>query len=107
MARLAGEAEPEVLLAALHAIEARFDRERPFPNAPRTLDLDLLDMDGVCRDGPGLTLPHPRLHLRAFVLRPLLEVAPGWRHPRLGDAAVLLAALPEQALRPLHGAGLV
>jgi len=100
VARLAGEAEPEALLAALHAIEARFHRARPYPNAPRTLDLDLLAMGDLRRDG-ALILPHPRLHLRHFVLQPLLEVAPGWRHPVLGDAAGLLAVLPEQALRPL------
>ncbi len=101
VARLAGSMAPEALLAALHAIEARFDRARPFPNAPRTLDLDLLAMGEMLQDGPGLILPHPRLHLRQFVLRPLLEVAPGWHHPVLGDAATLLAALPRQALRPL------
>ena len=88
------------MLAALHAIEARFHRARPYPNAPRTLDLDLLAMGDLRRDG-ALILPHPRLHLRHFVLQPLLEVAPGWRHPVLGDAAGLLAVLPEQALRPL------
>ena len=101
VARLEGTAEPAALLAALHGIEARFDRLRPYPNAPRTLDLDLLDVDGVIIDQPGLVLPHPRLHLREFVLRPLLEVAPGWRHPILGDAVGLLAAMPAQAIRPL------
>lgn len=101
VARLEGEAEPAALLAALHAIEARFDRARPYPNAPRTLDLDLLDMDGAVMPGPDVVLPHPRLHLRQFVLRPLLEVAPGWRHALLGAGGALLAALPAQALRPL------
>ena len=101
VARLEGEADPAALLAALHRIEARFARARPYPNAPRTLDLDLLDVDGMVIDAPGLMLPHPRMQLRQFVLRPLLEVAPGWRHPRLGDASALLARLPDQALRPL------
>ena len=101
-ALLASELDPAALLAALHGIEASFARQRPYPNAPRTLDLDLLDVDGARCDTPGLVLPHPRLHLRAFVLRPLLEVAPGWRHPVLGDAAALLAALPGQALRPMR-----
>lgn len=100
VARLAGDMAPEALLAALHGIEARFDRARPYPNAPRTLDLDLLAMGDLRRDG-ALVLPHPRMQLRHFVLRPLLEVAPGWRHPLLGDARALLAALPAQALRPL------
>ncbi len=99
VARLAGEMPPEALLAALHAIEARFDRARPYPNAPRTLDLDLLAMGDLRCEG-RLMLPHPRMHLRQFVLRPLLEVAPGWQHPLLGDAAALLAALPAQDLRP-------
>lgn len=98
VARLEGAAEPAALLAALHGIEAQHARRRPFPNAPRTLDLDLLDVDGQVIDLPELTLPHPRMHQRAFVLRPLLEVAPGWRHPLLGDAAALLAALPPQGI---------
>ena len=101
VARLEGRADPTALLAALHGIEARFARARPFPNAPRTLDLDLLDIDGLQIGSPGLVLPHPRMQLREFVLRPLLEVAPGWRHPVLGGAAALLAALLPQALHPL------
>lgn len=101
VARLEGSAEPAALLAALHHIEARHDRRRPYPNAPRTLDLDLLDVEGLLINRPGLVLPHPRLHLRAFVLCPLLEVAPEWRHPLLGPATALLAALPAQAVRPL------
>ncbi len=101
VARLEGLLEPAALLEALHRIEADFARARPYRNAPRTLDLDLLDLDGMVLDGPVLVLPHPRLHLRQFVLRPLLEVAPGWRHPLLGDGAALLAGLPTQELRPM------
>ncbi len=101
VAALEGEADPAVLLAALHAIETRFGRARPYPNAPRTLDLDLLDMHGLVRDAPDPVLPHPRLHLRRFVLAPLLEVAPGWVHPRLGPGAALLAAVAHQAARRL------
>lgn len=94
VARLEGEGgDPAVLLAALHAIEAEAGRQRPFPNAPRTLDLDLIDCGGTCRPAPHPVLPHPRAHLRRFVLEPLRDVAPGWVHPKLGQtvAALLLA----------------
>lgn len=65
---------PLPLLDALQAIEHVHGRERPFQNAPRTLDLDLLWYEGVTLDSPRLTLPHPRMHQRAFVLRPLLDL---------------------------------
>lgn len=103
VARLAGEADPGELLAALHAIEAAHHRARPYPNAPRTLDLDLLDCHGLLRAGPSPILPHPRMTERAFVLLPLAEVAPGWHHPATGEGiATLVAALPPQELRPLQ-----
>jgi 2-amino-4-hydroxy-6-hydroxymethyldihydropteridine diphosphokinase len=102
VARLEGTADPAALLAALQAIEQAEGRERPYPDAPRTLDLDLIAMGGMVRAAPDPVLPHPRAHLRAFVLRPLAEVAPGWRHPATGqDVAALLAALPPQALAPM------
>jgi len=102
VARLAGEAEPAALLAALHAIEAVHHRARPYPNAPRTLDLDLLDCHGTVADSPGLALPHPRLTQRAFVLLPLAEVAPAWHHPLSGKGVTaLIAALAPQHIRPL------
>jgi 2-amino-4-hydroxy-6-hydroxymethyldihydropteridine diphosphokinase len=102
VARLAGEADPAELLAALHAIEAAHHRARPFPNAPRTLDLDLLDCHGLVREGPPPVLPHPRMADRAFVLLPLSEVAPEWHHPVTGKGIEeLIAALPPQDLRPL------
>ena len=66
---------PHELLAALLALEARQGRVRAFPNAPRTLDLDVLLYDNLQLDEPGLTIPHPRMHERAFVLRPLLDIA--------------------------------
>lgn len=72
--------DPAACLAALHAIEAQFGRERSRPNAPRTLDLDLLDYGGHILSGPPV-LPHPRLCTRAFVLVPLAEIAPDWLHP--------------------------
>lgn len=87
---------PRELLAALHEVEAEFGRVRSVRNASRTLDLDLLAYgDEVIDDPGGLVLPHPRLAERAFVLLPLAEVAPEWRHPVLGStAAELLAELP-------------
>ena len=77
--------QPVDLLRHLHAIEHEFGRERHEPNAARTLDLDLLDYDGRIEDGPPV-LPHPRLAGRAFVLLPLGDIAPSWRHPATGLA---------------------
>jgi 2-amino-4-hydroxy-6-hydroxymethyldihydropteridine diphosphokinase len=96
--------EPYELLQALHRIEADFDRVRTVRNASRTLDLDLLDYDGrLSGEETGVILPHPRLHQRAFVLKPLAELAPGWRHPVTGTAlGELIRALPpEQAVHAI------
>lgn len=87
---------PHPLLRALLAIEAQAgrDRSREERLGPRVLDLDLLLYGGAQLASPGLSLPHPRLHLRRFVLAPLCEVAPGWVHPVLRrPAAALLAEL--------------
>jgi 2-amino-4-hydroxy-6-hydroxymethyldihydropteridine diphosphokinase len=93
---------PEALLEALQAIELRFGRRRGEPNAARTLDLDLIAMDEVVRDEPDPVLPHPRVHLRAFVLLPLLDVAPDWVHPRNGQTArALLEAVDRTGVRAL------
>lgn len=76
---------PHGLLDALRRAESACGRVREVRWGPRTLDLDLLlAEDGAIVDSPVLTLPHPRLHERAFVLRPLAVIAPDWRHPRLG-----------------------
>jgi 2-amino-4-hydroxy-6-hydroxymethyldihydropteridine diphosphokinase len=95
VARLDTGLSPHDLLAALQGLETRFGRVRGARNAARVIDLDLLDYDGAVIESPQLVLPHPRLHLRRFVLLPLSEVAPGWRHPgsRL-SAGEMLAALP-------------
>ncbi|MBR0672727.1 2-amino-4-hydroxy-6-hydroxymethyldihydropteridine diphosphokinase [Neoroseomonas soli] len=105
VALLEGETTPEALLAALHAIEDEAGRQRPYPNAPRVLDLDLIDLGGRVREAPGPVLPHPRAHLRAFVLKPLAEVAPGWVHPVLkAPVAALVADVEDQAIRRLDSA---
>jgi len=93
--------EPLQLLHALQAIEAAHGRERPYRNAPRTLDLDLLFFEQRIVDEPGLTLPHPRLHQRAFALLPLLELAPGWQHPALGPLAAWREGVADQAIERL------
>jgi 2-amino-4-hydroxy-6-hydroxymethyldihydropteridine diphosphokinase len=86
---------PAALLSALLALEARFGRRRSVANAARTLDLDLLDYDGRQSATERLALPHPRLHERRFVLAPLAEIAPRWRHPLLAmTAGELLRRLP-------------
>jgi 2-amino-4-hydroxy-6-hydroxymethyldihydropteridine diphosphokinase len=76
VARVGTTLAPEALLAVLHAVEAEFGRVRDVRWGPRTLDLDLVWFEGVVRDDPRLTLPHPRAHEREFVLRPLCDLAP-------------------------------
>ena len=86
----------ERLLAELQAVEARHGRERSFPNAPRTLDLDVLLFGNAVLDTPSLKLPHPRMHERAFVLKPLVEVFAEAIIPGRGLAAALLASCKDQ-----------
>jgi len=88
---------PDELLAVLHEVEQAFGRVRTVVNAARMIDLDLLDFRGeMAAGGPGRAiLPHPRMAARAFVLRPLADLAPAWRHPVTGTPIqALLAALP-------------
>ena len=97
VAEVATDLSADRLLALLHEVEDTFGRVRTVPNAPRMIDLDLLDFRG--ETGPGgagrAILPHPRLEGRAFVVRPLADLAPDWRHPRTGASIrALLAALP-------------
>ena len=96
VARLSGAIEPARLLRLLQDIEQAGGRTRGVPDAARTLDLDIIDIDGLRRDAPDPRLPHPRAQLRAFVLLPLQEVAPGWTEPRSGlSVAALVAELRE------------
>jgi 2-amino-4-hydroxy-6-hydroxymethyldihydropteridine diphosphokinase len=78
---------PTELLGTVQEVEAALGRRRSFRNAPRTIDIDLLAYGDRVMRTLALTLPHPRLHLRGFVLHPLAEVAPAWRHPVLGRTA--------------------
>lgn len=97
------ELEPEALLRALFVIENKAHRVRPegVHNAPRTLDLDLLLYGDVVQQTPFLTLPHPRMHERAFVLVPLLEIEPGCRIPGKGPAGDFLESVKDQAISRL------
>ena len=87
---------PEALLDALFDIEERFGRIRAEKNGPRTLDLDLLLFNDQLIELPRLSLPHPRLHLRAFVLQPLAEIAPNLSIPGRGTVAAWLPAVASQ-----------
>jgi 2-amino-4-hydroxy-6-hydroxymethyldihydropteridine diphosphokinase len=98
VAQLSTALAPQALLATLLAIEKDFGRERTFRNAPRTLDLDLLLYDAQVLDEPGLCVPHPRMHQRAFVLAPLIEIAPACIIPGRGSAADWLARCGDQSV---------
>lgn len=105
VAHAATDLDPTDILTLLHRVEAEFGRARRARNAARVLDLDLLAHGEIVSDGRGggPILPHPRMARRAFVLLPLAEVAPGWRHPVLGlTVEEMIAELPPgQAIRPL------
>jgi 2-amino-4-hydroxy-6-hydroxymethyldihydropteridine diphosphokinase len=97
VAAVASDLPADALLAELHAVEAAFGRARTVPNAARPIDLDLLDFNGEIAVGaPGrATLPHPRMTDRAFVLLPLADLSPDWRHPVSGlSIRALIEALP-------------
>jgi 2-amino-4-hydroxy-6-hydroxymethyldihydropteridine diphosphokinase len=98
VAQLDTELAPGALLDRLQEIERRHGRDRPFPGAPRTLDLDLLLYGDRVLAGPRLTVPHPRMHERAFVLEPLTEIAPDIAIPGRGPARELLAACRGQSV---------
>ena len=97
VAEVVSDLPADSLLAELHAVEAFFGRARTVPNAARPIDLDLLDFNGeIAAGGPQrATLPHPRMTERAFVLLPLADLAPQWRHPVSGlSVRALIEALP-------------
>lgn len=96
VARIDTGLDPEALLGHLQEIEKRHGRERPFAGAPRTLDLDLLLYGEQTIASTRLTVPHPRMHERAFVLMPLLEIAPEAAIPGRGRAGELLAGCADQ-----------
>ena len=92
---------PAALLQQLFAVEAEFGRIRTVKNAPRTLDLDLLLHGHSVSNDPQLTLPHPRMHRRAFVLAPLAEIAPEVSIPGYGAISDMLAACADQKVERL------
>jgi 2-amino-4-hydroxy-6-hydroxymethyldihydropteridine diphosphokinase len=88
---------PVTLLRLARTTERRLGRVETFPSGPRKIDVDLLDVGGAVRSGPDPVLPHPRLSERRFVLAPLAEIDPEWRHPVTGRTALeMLAALPRR-----------
>jgi 2-amino-4-hydroxy-6-hydroxymethyldihydropteridine diphosphokinase len=102
VARIETALAPRALLVALLDIEHRHGRQRSFRNAPRTLDLDLLLYGAAHFHEQGLTLPHPRMTERAFVLLPLTEIAPELDIPGRGRAADWISACADQSVAPIH-----
>jgi len=98
VAKISTVLDPQQLLQSMLGIEQEHGRNRSFRNAPRTLDLDILLYGEMLLDEPGLTIPHSQMHLRAFVLRPLLEIAPDCDIPGLGRAESWLSACSHQTL---------
>lgn len=99
--RITTSLRPAALLKALLDLELAFGRERPYRNAPRTLDLDLLIYDRLQLTTPSLTLPHPRMHRRVFVLAPLAELSPTLILEPFGRVETLLNRLTDQPIERL------
>jgi 2-amino-4-hydroxy-6-hydroxymethyldihydropteridine diphosphokinase len=95
------ELSPYGLLHVCQAIELEFGRERPYINAPRTLDLDVLSYEGVTQNETELILPHPRIIERSFVLLPLLEIAPDLFLPNWGELKAYLPQVAHQRIEKL------
>jgi len=92
---------PYGLLHVCQSVEQAFGRERPYENAPRTLDLDILYFEGVAQEDTELTLPHPRMTERSFVLLPLLEIAPDFFLPNFGELKAYLPKVAHQRIEML------
>ena len=105
VAEAATSFDADATLAVLHQVEAHFGRVRSVRNAARVLDLDLLDFGGQIHDQTALTVPHPRMHERAFVLVPLRDLVTDWTHPQTGQSLdALIDRLPaDQLIRPAQG----
>ena len=101
VAQVETQLTPRALLDALLALEQEFGRTREFLNAPRTLDLDVLMYDDLIHHEHGLTIPHPQMHLRAFVLQPLLEIAPDCVMPGVGAVSEWVKSSADQQLQKL------
>ncbi len=99
VAKIITELPPQQLLQALLLTEQAQGRERSFRNAPRTLDLDVLLYDDLQLEAHELIIPHPQMHLRAFVLQPLLEIAPDIVIPGIGRAEAAFANCRDQVLQ--------
>lgn len=101
VARVVTNLAPQSLLQSLLQIEHDHGRERTFRNAPRTLDLDVLLYDDLQLHEHGLSIPHPQMHLRAFVLQPLLEISPDCIIPGVGKVESALSGCHDQVLERL------
>jgi 2-amino-4-hydroxy-6-hydroxymethyldihydropteridine diphosphokinase len=104
VAKIETDLTPQALLKALLHIEHQHGRERTYRNAPRTLDMDVLLYGDVQLHEHGLTIPHPQMHRRAFVLQPLLEIAPDISIPGVGKAELALEKCRDQVLDRIHNA---
>ena len=97
------EIPPLELLYICQEIELQFGRERSYKNAPRTLDLDILTYDSISMSEANLTIPHPRMTERAFVLLPLLEISPDLELPNLGKISEYLKEVSHQRIEKIQG----